>query len=111
MEVKKLTRAKLLSELRRKGGAQMSTSYYLVQTEPTPLYGRAKVAQSSGGVTSPWMDCSEPEWVDADGTWEGIPDVTVPVSVADLKALVASGRYRLVDEYGEEHDVREVFGK
>lgn len=41
----------------------MSTSYYLVQTEPTPLYGRAKVAQSSGGVTSPWMGCSEPEWV------------------------------------------------
>lgn len=27
----------------------MSTDYYLIKTEPTPLYGRVKVAQSSGG--------------------------------------------------------------
>ena len=37
------------------------------------------------------------------------PNVTMPATVADLKTLVASGRYRLVDEYGEEHDVEEVF--
>lgn len=88
----------------------MSTSYYLVQTEPTPLYGRAKVAQTSGGVTFLWPYDPEPEWTGADGGWVGGPDVTVPATVADLKALVASGRYRLVDEYHEEYDVEEVFG-
>ena len=87
----------------------MSTSYYLVQTEPTQLYGQAKVAQKSCGKTFLWYD-AETEWVNADGCWAGTPDITVPVSVADLKALVASGRYRLVDEYGEERDVEEVFG-
>ena len=34
----------------------MSTSYYLVQTEPTLIYGRAKVAQSSGRNASLWTD-------------------------------------------------------
>lgn len=87
----------------------MSTSYYLVQTEPTQLYGQAKVAQKSCGKTFLWYD-AETEWVNADGCWAGTPDITVPASVADLKALVASGRYRLVDEYGEERDVGEVFG-
>lgn len=89
----------------------MSTSYYLVQTEPTLLYGRAKVAQSSGSKTSIlWPYASEPELVDADGIWADTPDMTVPATVADLKALVASGRYRLVDEYGMVCDVQEVFG-
>ena len=69
----------------------MSTSYYLVQTEPTPLYGQVKVAQTSGGKTFLWPD-------------------TEAASVGDLKALVASGRYRLMDEYGNECDVEEVFG-
>ena len=87
----------------------MSTSYYLVQTEPTPLYGQVKVAQTSGGKTFLWPD-TEAGWVNADGCWEGPPDVTTPASVGDLKALVASGRYRLMDEYGNECDVEEVFG-
>ncbi len=86
----------------------MSTSYYLVQTEPTPLYGMAKVAQTSGGKTSLWND--DPEWADANGDYAGTPEMTAPASVADLKALVASGRYRLVDEYGEERNVEEIFG-
>lgn len=34
----------------------MSTDYYLVQTDPTPIYGRAKVAQKSGGNVSLWTD-------------------------------------------------------
>ena len=46
--------AAVLRILRRESGGEMSTSYYLVQTEPTPLYGRVKVAQSSGGETSLW---------------------------------------------------------
>lgn len=35
----------------------------------------------------------------------------MPATVADLKALVASGEYRFIDEHGEEHDVEEVFGE
>lgn len=31
--------------------------------------------------------------------------------MVDLKALVASGGYRFVDEYGKERDVEEVFGE
>ena len=88
----------------------MSTRYYLVQTEPTQLYGCAEVAQRSGGRTFLRTDDPEDDWADADGGWVGGPDITVPASVADLEALVASGRYRLVDEYGEERDVEEVFG-
>lgn len=49
-------------------------------------------------------------FVDANGDQLFAPDLTVPKTVADLKALVASGRYRLVDEYGEGRDVEEVFG-
>lgn len=88
----------------------MSTSYYLVQTEPTPLYGKVKVAKTSGGKTFLWPYGCETDWVDASGRLAKVPPVTTPASVADLKALVASGRYRLVDEYGEERDVEEVFG-
>lgn len=88
----------------------MSTSYYLVQTEPTPLYGQVKVAQTSGGKTFLWQHDPDAGWVDANGEWADRPDMTKPVTVADLKALVASGGYRFVDEYGEEHDVDEVFG-
>lgn len=44
--------AAVLRILRSEGGGEMSTSYYLVQTEPTPLYGRVRDAQSSGGETS-----------------------------------------------------------
>jgi hypothetical protein len=47
--------------------------------------------------------------VDDDGD-QVCPDITKPATVADLKALVASGRYRLMDEYGEERDTEEVFG-
>lgn len=103
--------AAVLRILRSEGGGEMSTSYYLVQTEPTPLYGRVKVAQSSGGETSLWRYEDDPEWVDADGDWCDVPDVTRPATVDDLKALVATGRYRFVDEYGEGHDVQEVFGE
>ena len=103
--------AAVLRILRRESGGEMSTSYYLVQTEPTPLYGRVKVAQSSGGDTSLWHYDDNPEWVDADEDWCDVPDVTRPATVADLKALVATGRYRFVDEYGEGHDVLEVFGE
>ena len=88
----------------------MSTSYYLVQTEPTQLYGQAKVAQKIAGKTYLWQCDPEPEWVDASGDLANAPAVTMPASVADLEALVASGSYRLVDEYGEERDVGEVFG-
>lgn len=88
----------------------MSTSYYLVQTEPTPLYGHIKVAQTSGDTTSLWV-YDGPEWGNADGDWVGKPRVTAPASVDDLKTLVASGKYRLVDEYGKEHGVEEVFGE
>lgn len=88
----------------------MSTSYYIVRTEPTPLYGRVKVAQTSGGVIFPWENDPEAEWVDDEGNWAGVPRVTAPASVVDLKALVASGRYRFVDEYWVDHDVEEVFG-
>lgn len=87
----------------------MSTSYYLVQTEPTPFYGQTKVAQTSGGKTFLWPYDHEADWVDAGGRLAEAPSVTTPATVADLKALVASGRYRIVDEYGEEHDVEEVF--
>ena len=86
----------------------MSTSYYIVRTEPTPLYGQVKVAKTSGGKTS-LLTYNEAAWVDADGNYEDFPRVTAPATVADLKALVASGRYRFVDEYGEERDVEEVF--
>lgn len=88
----------------------MSTSYYLVQTEPTPLYGQIKVAQTSGGKASLWKYGPEPEWVDASGYRPDSPHITAPATVADLKALIASGRYRLVDGYGEERGVEEVFG-
>lgn len=88
----------------------MSTSYYLVQTEPTQLYGQVKVAQTSGGKTCLWKYDHDAEWVDADRVWTNRPNMTMPATVADLKALVASGGYRFVDEYGEEHDVEEVFG-
>ena len=88
----------------------MSTNYYLVQTEPTPLHGATKVAQAGGGKTSLWTHGIETAWMDADGNWADVPHVTAPASVADLKVLVASGRYRLVDEYGKERDVEEVFG-
>ena len=89
----------------------MSTSYYLVQTEPTLVYGRAKVAQTSGGKAHMWPYDPMNGWVNADGDQLFAPDLTVPKTVADLKALVASGRYRFVDEYWEEHDVEEVFGE
>lgn len=88
----------------------MSTSYYLVQSEPTPLYGQLKVARASGGKASLWRHELYPEWVDEYGDRADCPDITVPATVADLKALVASGRYRFVDEYGVERDVEEVFG-
>lgn len=89
----------------------MSTSYYLVQTEPTPLYGQVKVARSNGSRTYMCQDDPAPEWVDADGRWAGVPNVTLPASLADLKALVASGRYRLMDECGRQREVEEVFGE
>lgn len=89
----------------------MSTSYHLVQTEPTPLYGQVKVAKTSGGKTSLLTYCNEAAWVDADGNFEDFPRVTAPATVVDLKALVASGGYRFVDEYGKERDVEEVFGE
>ena len=88
----------------------MSTSYYLVQTETTPLYGQLKVAETSGGKTSLWQHEPYPEWVDEYGDQADCPDITMPASVSDLKALVASGRYRFVDEYGVDRDVEEVFG-
>ena len=103
--------AAVLRILRNEGGGEMSTSCCLVQTEPTPLYGRVRVAQSSAGETSLWHYDDDPEWVDADGDWCDVPDVTRPATVADLKALVATRRYRFVDEYGEGHDVLEVFGE
>lgn len=53
----------------------MSTSYYLVQTEPTPLYGQVKVAKTSGGKTSLLTYCNEAAWVDADGNFEDFPRV------------------------------------
>jgi hypothetical protein len=43
----------------------MSTDYYLVQTDPTPIYGRAKVAQKSGGNVSLWTD-DDIDWVGVD---------------------------------------------
>ena len=88
----------------------MSTSYYIVRTEPTPLYGQVKVAKANGGKASLLTHCNEAAWVDADGNYEDFPRVTAPATVADLKALVASGRYRFVDEYGVDHGVEEVFG-
>lgn len=88
----------------------MSTDYYLVQTDPTPIYGRAKVAQKSGGNVSLWTD-DDIDWVGVDGDMVDALNVTMPATVADLKVLVASGRYRLMDEYWEEHDVEEVFGE
>lgn len=88
----------------------MSTDYYLVQTDPTPIYDRAKVAQKSGGNVSLWTD-DDIDWVGVDGDMVDAPNVTMPATVADLKVLVASGRYRLMDEYWEEHDVEEVFGE
>lgn len=88
----------------------MSTRYYIVRTEPTPLYGQVKVAETSGGETSLLTYGNEAAWVDADGNYEDFPHVTAPATVADLKTLVASGRYRLVDEYGVDHDVEEVLG-
>lgn len=88
----------------------MSTSYYLVQTEPTLVYGRAKVAQTSGGKAYMWPYDPMNGWAYADGDQLFAPDLTVPKTLADLKALVASGEYRFIDEYGEERDVEEVFG-
>lgn len=66
----------------------MSTSYYLVQTEPTLVYGRAKIAQTSGGKTRMWPYDPMNGWAYADGGQLFAPDLTVPKTVADLKALV-----------------------
>lgn len=90
----------------------MITSYYLIQTEPTLFYGQAKVAHTKGSKVSflPPYRCPRPKWVGAGGIRSDEPDFTRPATVDDLKTLVASGKYRLVDEYGEEHDVQEVFG-
>lgn len=89
----------------------MSTNYYLVQADPTPFYGQVVVARTSGRRTYMCLDDPTSEWVDADGRWAGVPNVTLPASLADLKALVASGRYRLMDEYGRQRDVEEECGK
>lgn len=88
----------------------MSTNYYLVQTKPTPLYGLAKVAQVSGGKPLMCTQDTGIGWVDGNLNWAGDPHITMPASVSDLKALVASGRYRFVDEYGVDRDVEDVFG-
>lgn len=88
----------------------MSTSYYLVQTKPTQLYGLAKVAQVSGGKPLMCTHGTGIGWVDGNLNWAGDPHITMPATVGDLKALVASGRYRLVDEYGKKCDVEKVFG-
>ena len=61
----------------------MSTDYYLVQTDPTPIYGRAKVAQKSGGNVSLWTD-DDIDWVGVDGDMVDAPNVTMPATVADL---------------------------
>ena len=90
----------------------MSTSYYLVQTEPTPLYGQVKVAKTSGGKTSLLTYCNEAAWVDADGNFLKISRVSPrqrrwPTSRRSWRV----GGYRFVDEYGKERDVEEVFGE
>lgn len=91
----------------------MSTSYYLVQTEPTQLYGQAKVAQKSCGKTFLWYD-AETEWVNADGCWAGTPDITVPASMDSAETPVqdhfAEVRKMVRLGSGAERDVEEVFG-
>lgn len=88
----------------------MSTRYYLVQTKPTLAYGVAEVAQVSGGKPLMRTHGTGIGWIDGNGDWIGDPHITMPATVSDLRALISSGRYRLVDEYGVVHDVKRVFG-
>ena len=87
----------------------MSGRYYLIPTEPTPPHGRIQVSDTHRGKALLWQYEPAPEWEDAEWNWDGPLGVPAPIAVADLKALVASGRYRFVDECGVDRGVEEVF--
>lgn len=88
----------------------MNTNYYLVQQEPTQLYGYLRVANSTANGVSLFQWNETPEWRDGNGEYMPYPSMTMPQTEADLKALLDSGAYRLVDEYGDEARFEDLFG-
>lgn len=94
----------------------MSTSYYMVETAPTEVYRAVKVMRkSNAGDTFMCPTAREGQLMtkDESGTyqWECdyyAGDMTVPARFSDLSMMLGSGRYVLVDEYGELRDLKEV---
>lgn len=91
----------------------MSTSYYLRRRKQVTVYEQVKVLQSSGGKAIVWPFDGDAALVAADGEYvtelyQGT--IPRPRSIADLRDLLAGGRYELRDEYGEIVDLDEVLG-
>lgn len=72
----------------------MGTNFYIRRTEPRLVYDEYHVAKTSAG----WLPSFE-----AHSSYEGDDRPSVH-SVADIKALVDSGAYTIVDEYGDGYD-------
>lgn len=91
----------------------MSMNYYLRRKEPMEVYAVRRVAVSHGChhavMTGDELDA---EFWDKDGFIVPMPYSSIinPPSIGDIRILVDSGDYELVDEYGRVRDVKEVFG-
>lgn len=93
----------------------MSTNYYLRRKESVEIWAQARVLRRSAGAVSPCRD-DRAELVDAGGefvaeAYGDYNDIPRPCSVADLRDLLAGGRYELYDEYGERCELDEAMGE
>lgn len=73
----------------------MGTNFYIQRTKPREVYDEYHIAKTSGG----WLPSFEA--YTPCGEWDERPAVH---SVSDIKTLVESGDYVIIDEYDTEYD-------
>lgn len=89
----------------------MSTCYYLVRNKPEQIYEARRVAVGTGNGLSFVADEDSELWDGEGGTVAyRYKESTIgrPANLSDLRGMLSTGAYRLVDEYGDETDPDEL---